>query len=407
MTNTDQIRPFRITIPQSELDDLRARLAHTRWTQELPLDQVTDGVQKGPVPPGWEQGVPLTYVRRLTRYWLEDYDWRATEAELNAIPQFTTTIDGQNIHFLHVRSADADALPLILTHGWPNCFYEYVGVIAALTDPTGPGTPFHLVIPDAPGFGFSNPVTEKGWDHLRTARAWAELMRRLGYDRYGAAGNDSGSMISPEVGRADPEHVIGVHVTQIFSFPSGDPGEFDGLSPDDVAKLEFLQAFNEEMSGYAKLQSTKPQNLAHALADSPAGQLAWVGQLLMDSVTPHDVATIASIYWLTNTAASTARMYYEAARQPPAPGPTTVPLGLAQFAYDFQSIRRFAERDHANIVSWNAYDRGGHWSAHDAPDLLVDDLRQFFGNLRLAISQAAVQLGRCAAAVGASGAWLR
>ena len=382
MTDHPVIRPFRISIPQSELDDLHTRLARTRWAQELPADQVTDGVQQGPVMPGWELGVPLSYVRRLVAYWLEEYDWRATEAKLNALPQFTTTIDGQNIHFLHVRSADPDAVPLILTHGWPNCFVEYAGVVGALTDPDGPGTPFHLVIPDVPGFGFSGPTAEKGWNHLRTARAWAELMRRLGYERYGAAGNDGGSMISPEIGRADPEHVIGVHVTQIFSFPSGDPAEFDGLPPEDFGKLEFLKAFNDEMSGYSQLQGTKPQNLAHALADSPAGQLAWIGQLLMESVSPEVAVTIATIYWLTNTGASSARMYYEVAHQSPAAGPTTIPLGLAQFADDFQSIRRFAERDHANIVSWNAYDRGSHWSSHDAPDLLVGDLRQFFGKLR-------------------------
>ncbi|HLK02208.1 MAG TPA: epoxide hydrolase [Streptosporangiaceae bacterium] len=382
MTQNSQIRPFRIAIPQTELDDVRARLANTRWTQELPRDQITDGVQKGPVPPGWELGVPLDYVHRLVAYWLEEFDWRATEAALNEIPQFTTSIDGQNIHFLHVRSADPDAVPLILTHGWPNCFYEYTGVLSALTDPEGPGTPFHLVVPDTPGFGFSGPTTEKGWNHLRTARAWAELMHRLGYERYGAAGNDGGSMISPLVGREDPSRVIGVHVTQIFSFPSGDPAEFEGLPPEDFGKLQFLQSFNDEMSGYMQLQNTKPQNLAHALADSPAGQLAWIGQLLMDSLSPQDICALASIYWYTNTGASSARMYYEVAHQPPASQPTTLPLGLAQFANDFQSIRRFAERDHANIVSWNVYDRGSHWSAHDAPDLLVTDLRQFFGKLR-------------------------
>jgi epoxide hydrolase len=382
MNNEAEIRPFRIDIPQADLDDLAHRLARTRWANELPRQQVTDGTRKGPVAPGWEYGVPVDYVRRLVAYWLQDYDWRAWEAKINARPQFMTTIDGQDIHFLHVRSADPGAIPLILTHGWPNSIVEYVDLIDALTDPSAEGTAFHLVIPSMPGYAFSGPTAEKGWDLQRIAGAWAELMRRLGYDRYGAAGNDGGSQVSPEVGRADPEHVIGVHVTQIFSFPSGDPAEFEGLPPEDFAKLEFLKIFNDEMSGYMQLQATKPQNLAHALADSPAGQLAWSGQLFGDAVSPDVAVTNAAIYWLTSTTASSSRMYYEVAHAPQPTEPTTVPLGLACFADDFQSIRRFAERDHARIVSWNTYDRGSHWSAHDAPDLLVSDLRQFFGKLR-------------------------
>jgi pimeloyl-ACP methyl ester carboxylesterase len=382
MNNDTEIRPFRVDIPEAELDDLYCRLARTRWTGELPRAEVTDGTPTGPVAPGWEYGVPLDYVQRLVHYWLEEYDWRAWEAKINARPQFTTTIDGQNIHFLHVRSVDPDATPLILTHGWPNSIVEYLDLIDALRDPAGEGTPFHLVIPSMPGYAFSGPTTQKGWNLQRIARAWAELMHRLGYARYGAAGNDGGSQVSPEVGRADGEHVIGVHVTQVFSFPSGDPAEFEGLSPEDFGKLEFLKTFNDEMSGFAQLQGSKPQNLAHALADSPAGQLAWSGQLFGEAVSPDVAVTNAAIYWLTNTGASSARMYYEVAHAQPPAEPTTVPLGLASFAWDFQSIRRFAERDHANIVSWNSYDRGSHWSAHDAPDLLVSDLRQFFGKLR-------------------------
>jgi pimeloyl-ACP methyl ester carboxylesterase len=379
---TDTITPFRVDIPQADLDDLADRLARTRWANELPLSQVTDGIQKGPVQPGWEYGVPVDYVRRLVADWRESYDWRKWEARLNAYPQFTTTIDGQRIHFLHVPSARPDAIPLILTHGWPNSVVEYLDLIDPLTSPP-PGQPaFHLVVPSLPGFAFSGPTVEKGWNLQRIARAWAELMHRLGYERYGAAGNDGGSQVSPEVGRVDGDHVVGVHVTQIFSFPSGDPAEFEGLSPEDMAKLQFLQVFNDEMSAYAQLQATKPQNLAHALADSPAGQLAWSGQLFQEAVDPEVVITNAAIYWLTNTCASAARMYYEVAHAAPPAEPTTVPLGLSAFAYDFRSIRRFAERDHANIVSWNEYDRGGHWSAHDAPDLLLDGLRRFFARFQ-------------------------
>lgn len=379
------IRPFRIDIPQADLDDLRDRLSRTRWTNELP--PATDGERRpGPVPPGWEYGVPLAYVQRLVDHWLTTYDWRAWEARLNEHPQFHTDIDGQGVHFLHVRSPEPDALALILTHGWPNSVVEYLDLIGPLSDPRAhggdPADAFHLVIPSIPGFAFSGPTTEPGWNRYRIARAWAELMRRLGYERYGAHGNDAGAQISPEVGRTDPDHCVGVHVTQIFSFPSGDPAEFAGLSEEDMALLQFLQAFNEEMSAFAQLQGTKPQNLAHALADSPAGQLAWSGQLLGEAVDPDVVVTNAAIYWLTNTGASSARLYYEDRHAPPEPGPTTVPLGLAAFAYDFKPVRRFAERDHSALVSWNDYERGSHWAAHDAPDLLVGDIRQFYRRFR-------------------------
>jgi pimeloyl-ACP methyl ester carboxylesterase len=378
MTNTE-ITPFRSSVPQAELDDLADRLARVRWANELPADQVTDGVPKGPVQPGWEYGVPLEFVQRLVSHWRKDYDWRAWEEKLNAHPQFTTEVDGQNIHFLHVRSPQPDAVPLILTHGWPNSVFEYLDLIAPLTEP-GPDS-FHLVIPSLPGFGFSGPTHDKGWNRYRTAAAWAELMRRLGYDRYGAHGNDAGSFVSPEVGRTDPDHVIGVHVTQLFSFPSGDPAELADLSQDEFEYLQFLQHFNDNMSGYAKLQETAPQNLAHALADSPAGQLAWSAQLLAGTSEDH-LLTNATLYWLTNTAASAARFYYEDHHAQHPTEPTTTPTGLASFAYDFRPLRRFAERDHANIVSWNEFDRGSHWATQDAPDLLIDDLRAFFRRFR-------------------------
>jgi pimeloyl-ACP methyl ester carboxylesterase len=394
MTNDSTIAPFRIDVPQAELDDLQQRLARTRWAEELPADE---SAPAGPVPPGWEYGVPVGYVKQLVQRWRTGHDWRAWEAKLNAYPQFTTEIDGQNIHFLHVRSPEPDATPLILTHGWPTSVVEWLDVIGPLTDPRAhggdPADAFHLVIPSVPGFGFSGPTWERGWDRYRVARAWAELMRRLGYDRYGAAGNDGGSLISPEVGRVDPAHVCGVHVTQVFSFPSGDPAELAGLSEQERGKLAFAEWFSHNRGAYDKLQSTEPQNLAHALADSPAGLLGWHAQLLGASLDPDYVLTNVMIYWLTNTAASAARFYYEDAAAAPVqqksngrgtvvPEPTTVPLGLANFAWDFQSIRTFAERDHHNIVSWNVYDRGSHFAAHDAPDLLVDDIRQFFGKVR-------------------------
>ena len=367
------IRPFQIEIPQSDLDDLDDRLARTRWPDELP------GA-------GWAHGVSLGYTRTLAEYWRTTYDWRAHEARLNAFPQFTTTIDGQNIHFLHVRSSEPDALPLILTHGWPGSIVEYLDVIGPLTDPRAhgadPAAAFHVVIPSLPGYAFSGPTREVGWNRYRTARAWAELMSRLGYARYGAAGSDMGSFISPELGRLAPDRVVGVHVAQIYSFPSGDPAELAGLSPEEQRELETLRWFTEHMTGYNKLQSTQPQTLAFALLDSPVGQLAWNAQLFSDAVDADFILTNVMLYWLTRTAASSARFYYEDAHATHPAEPTTIPIGVAAFAHDFSGIRRFAERDHKNIVSWSTFERGGHYAAHQAPDLLIGDLRAFFRRFR-------------------------
>src|SRR5829696_30384 len=387
MTDDDRavIREFRIDVAQSDLDDLQERLVRTRWANELPSESREGGGQPGPVPPGWEYGVPLDYVKELVEYWRTDYDWRTWEAKLNEYPQFTTEIDGQNIHFLHVRSPEPDAFPLILTHGWPNSVVEYLELVGPLTDPRAHGgdavDAFHVVIPSLPGFFFSGATTETGWDAQRTAKAWAELMKRLGYDRYGAHGNDAGAIVAPMQGRLDPDHVVGAHVNQIFSFPSGDPAEFEGLTQEEFQYLEFLQSFVDRAI-HDKAQAAQPQTLAHALADSPAGQLAWSGQLFGDALSPDEILTNASIYWLTNTAASAARFYYENKHAALPSGPTTVPIGLASFAFDFRPIRRFAERDHANIVHWSEFDRGSHWAAHDAPDLLLDDIRRFFHRFR-------------------------
>ncbi|WP_158882221.1 epoxide hydrolase family protein [Amycolatopsis anabasis] len=382
MTNNKEIRPFRIDIPQSELDDLTARLDNTRWPDQIP------GA-------GAKYGVPLDHVKELAAYWRDGYDWRAQEARLNEYPQFTTEIDGQDIHFLHVRSPEADAFPLILTHGWPGTILEFVELIGPLTDPVAHGgraeDAFHLVIPSVPGFGFSGPTREEGWDRKRMAAAWAELMSRLGYQRYGAHGNDGGSFVSPELGRLAPGQVAGVHVNQVFSFPSGDPAEMADLSEREQQALAVLGTFWEEMSGFQKLQSTRPQNLAYALTDSPVGQLAWNLQLINDGTAPDEIdaaldrdwiLTNVMLYWLTGTAGSSARFYYEDAHAEPSTEPTAFPLGVSVFRHDFQSIRRFADRDHKNIVQWREHDRGGHYSGKDAPDLLIGDLRAFFGKVR-------------------------
>ncbi|MFJ9371041.1 epoxide hydrolase family protein [Nocardia sp. NPDC101769] len=380
MANTD-IRPFRIDVPESRLDDLADRLRRAQWPNELP--EVGDSY-----------GVPNKRVRALAKYWLERFDWRALEARLNAYPQFTTEIDGASIHFLHVRSERPDAIPVILTHGWPGSVLEYIDVIARLTEPQSPEDPaFHVVIPSLPGFGFSGPTRSIGWNRFRTAAAWVELMNRLGYSRYGSIGNDAGSFIAPEMGRLAPEQVIGVHVTQLYSFPSGDPAEMAELSDDDQAALAHLDWFAENKMAFNTLHSQQPQTLAFALADSPVGLLGWNAQLFGESLDEDFVIGNVAIYWLTDTTGSSIRFYYEDAHTTTQPTePTTVPTALAMFSGDFQSIRRFAERDHKNIVSWNSYDTGtpgevgpndagGHYAAHEATDTLVDDIRRFFGQL--------------------------
>jgi pimeloyl-ACP methyl ester carboxylesterase len=368
-----QVTATRIAIPQADLDDVRDRLARTRFTDALDPDE------------GY--GTSVASVRDLVRHWLEEFDWRALEARLNAYPQIETVIDGQRVHAIHVRSGHPDAVGLILTHGWPGSVVEFLDVIEPLT-----AAGYDVVIPSIPGYGFSGPTTERGWDNLRVARAWVELMHRLGYERYGAVGNDAGSMISPEVGRLDPEHVIGVHVTQIFSFPSGDPAELDGLTDDEQAALAHLGWFWESMGAFNMLHSQQPQTLAHALADSPAGMLGWYGQLMGDVEQAFVVAN-AAVYWFTGTQGSALRLYREnalaqqrakevgATAVVPASGPTTAPLALAQARGDFASIRRFAERDHADIRQWTTYERGGHFAAHAEPQQTAADVVRFFDSL--------------------------
>ena len=371
-----ELRTYRVDIPQADLDDLAARLSRTRFPDEL-----SDV--------GWSYGVPLGYVRELVDHWLNGYDWRTHEARINEHPQFVTTIDGEQVHFLHLRSPEPDALPLIATHGWPMSVVEYLDLIGPLTEPRShggdPADAFHLVVPSIPGVGFSGPTRQPGWDTRRVAGAWVELMGRLGYERYGAHGNDAGSLISPEVGRNDPDRVVGVHVTQLFSFPSGDPSEFADMTEEDMAAMKFLEEFTAGGGlAYNAYQSAQPQTLAYALQDSPAGWLAWVTQLFQRWGDPDYIITNAAIYWLTGTIGSSIRRYYADAH-PAADAltdPTVTPTGVAIFAEDFQSVRKFADRDHANIISWNHYDRGSHFSPHDAPDLLLADIRDFFRPLR-------------------------
>ena len=381
MDDQAAIRPFRISVPQAEVDDLRDRLGRTRWPDQLP------GV-------GWDYGIELVVVQELAEYWRTGYDWRASERRLNEFPQFTTVIDGQNVHFMHVRSAEPDALPLIMTHGWPGSVVEFTEVIGPLTDPAAHGgdrgDAFHMVVPSIPGFGFSGPTRERGWNVNRVARAWDELMRRLGYPRYGAQGGDWGSSISRELGVIVPEHVIGVHLNMLSPVTPGDPPA--DLSDADLARVERLRAFRRTGSGYGAIQSTRPQTVGYGLTDSPAGQLAWIAEKfgewtdggLPGAVDRDQMLTNISVYWLTRTAGSSARLYYEAARAGSwgAPAPSTVPTGVAVFPAEIAApVRRLAELSN-HIVHWTEFDRGGHFAAMEEPELLVGDVREFFRAFR-------------------------
>jgi pimeloyl-ACP methyl ester carboxylesterase len=376
-----EIRPFRIEIPQAELDGLRNRLAGTRWPSEVP------GV-------GWSRGVPLDYLKELAEYWRTTYDWREHEARLNELPQFVTDIDGTNVHFLHIRSAEPDALPLIITHGWPGSIVEFLDVIEPLTDPRShggdPADAFHLVIPSIPGFGLSGPTSEPGWSAGRVGAAFAELMNRLGYDRYGAQGGDEGAIISPDIGRAAPDHVVGVHVNAatvgFMPFPPLEESELADLNDAERARVARIAEFLDEEFGYARIQSTRPQTLAYGLTDSPIGQLAWIvdkfqsfthgSEVPEHSVDRDRMLTNVMLYWLTGTAGSSASIYYEDKHSGAWPQPSGVPTGVAVFAEDI-SIRRYAEQSN-NIVHWSDFDRGGHFAALEAPDLLIGDVREFF-----------------------------
>ncbi|WP_426508679.1 epoxide hydrolase family protein [Dactylosporangium sp. McL0621] len=378
------ITEFRIDIPQADLDDLRGRLTRTRWGGQLPG-------------PAWERGVPVGYLKDLAEHWATKYDWRAHEAELNAHPQYVTEIDGQRLHFVHAKSAEPGALPLLLTHGWPGSIVEFLDVIGPLTDPRAhggdPTDAFDVVIPSLPGFGFSGPLSGPGWDSRRIATAFAELMRRLGYERYGAQGGDFGAFVAPDLGRVDPQHVVGVHVNAatVGFIPFGEISEDEqaALTEAERARLTRMKAFLSEGNGYFQIQATRPQTLAHALLDSPAGQLAWIvekfkewthGDLPEQSVDRDRMLTNVMLYWLTGTAGSAANLYYESMHTRNWPTRSEIPTGVAVFAEDI-AIRQYAERGNA-IVHWSEFDRGGHFAAMEAPDLLVPDVRTFFRRFR-------------------------
>ena len=400
MSNETQIRQFRIHIAQADLDDLKDRLSRTRWPQELPGT-------------GWSRGVPLDYLKELAAYWADDFDWRGQEAKLNDFPQFVTAIGGQDIHFLHVRSPEPGVLPLILTHGWPSSPFEFSKVIGPLTDPRAhggdPADAFHVVIPSLPGYGFSTPVNEPGWGNLfRVAQAWAELMSRLGYQRYAVQGTDVGTGVAGILAMIDAQRVAGIHLTgTVAAMPFGPAIDLDGLPEADQARGQHFNQFQAEGLGYLHMQATRPQTLAFSLNDSPAGQLAWIVDKFAawtdpaaeppdDAVDRDQLLTAVSIYWFTGAGASSAHATYEgmqawremAARQadgagtpePEQPGPPAPPTGVAVFAAD-TTIKSLMDPA-GQIKHWSQFDSGGHFPAMETPGLLTEDVRAFFREYR-------------------------
>jgi pimeloyl-ACP methyl ester carboxylesterase len=372
------ITPFRIDVPEPELTDLRERLYRTRWPEREPVDD-------------WSQGVPLAYVRDLCDHWAHAYDWRATEARLNELPQFRTEIDGLGIHFIHVRSPRPDALPLILTHGWPGSIVEFLKVIGPLSED------FHVVCPSLPGYAFSDKPAQPGWGIDRIARAWIELMARLGYERYGAQGSDWGTSISTRIAQQDPEHVAGIHLTPPLAPP--DPATFDDLTESERAALAAIEHSAEWDSGYSRMHATRPQTIGYSLVDSPAGLCAWIVEKFWawtdcdgqpeNALTRDEMLDDVMLYWLPRTGASSARLYWESIRQVnewisgTATDTVTVPTGCSIFPKELQRpSRRWAERRFLDIRHWGEPERGGHFAAFEQPELFVAEVRAFFDHVR-------------------------
>jgi pimeloyl-ACP methyl ester carboxylesterase len=390
------IQPFRVNVPDEELAELRRRIAATRWPQaELVADRA--------------QGVQLATVQELARYWATDYDWRNCEAKLNALPQFKTEIDGVDIHFIHVKSPNADALPLIMSHGWPGSVIELLETVGPLTDPTAHGgraeDAFHLVLPSLPGYGFSGEPTELGWDPGHTARAWAELMSRLGYTRYVAQGGDLGAIVTDVMGRQAPEGLLGIHMNLLVT-TLGAPTPPPGDTEEERAALEEINTFTTSGFGYFLEQSTRPQTIGYALLDSPVALAAWLLDHDTDSyykishaflegepsgnLTRDHIVDNITLYWLTGTAASAARWYWElgqaqakarAAGQ--APPDVSLPVGFTTFPGEiFRAPRSWVEQSYPNLTYFNEVDKGGHFAAWEEPQLFCEELRTTFATLR-------------------------
>ena len=378
---TATIEPYRIQIADAQLDDLRRRLRATRWPNQ---ETVAD----------WTQGVPLSYVKEVCAYWADRYDWRKTEARLNAIPQFRTTIDGLGIHFLHVESKHQNALPLVLTHGWPGSIVEFLKVIGPLSDPTAHGgnaaDAFHVVVPALPGYGFSDAPTQKGWGVEKIATTWAELMKRLGYEWYVAQGGDWGAAVTTDIAIQDTEHCHGIHLNMPTVGP--DSSTMDNLTEREKDALAGLKYYQDWDSGYSKEQSTRPQTVGYGLADSPSGQAGWILEKFWawtdcnghpeNALTRDEMLDNIMLYWLPNAAASSARLYWESFTRTRR-DEITIPVGCSIFPKEiFRASRRWAERRYKNLVYWNELDKGGHFAAFEQPEVFVDEVRKCFRNVR-------------------------
>lgn len=381
---SDDVRPFTIDVPDGLLDDLRARLANTRWPESEPVGD-------------WSQGTPLAYVQDVCRYWHDEYDWRAREAALNRFDQFVTEIDGLDIHFVHHRSPHPDALPLLLSHGWPGSIVEFHKVIEPLTDPTKHGgdaaDAFHVVAPSLPGYGFSAKPTETGWGVERIGAAFSALMARLGYDRYVAQGGDWGSALTNVVGAVDPEHCAAIHLTLAMG---ARPSSVDDPTPQEMHALERAKYYRDWDSGYSTQQATRPQTVGYGLVDSPAGQVAWILEKFWawtdcgegadrhpeNVLTRDELLDNVMLYWINGNAASSARLYWQSFRRRD-PLEVTIPVGFASFPAEVvPPVRSWVEPTYPGLCHWAEYDRGGHFAAFEVPEVFVDELRTFFRRFR-------------------------
>ncbi|MDJ0866561.1 MAG: alpha/beta fold hydrolase [Myxococcota bacterium] len=378
---SDAIQPFRIETGDDEIDDLRRRLRATRWPNAEPVSD-------------WSQGIPLAYVQEVCAYWAEKYDWRAREERLNAFPQFRTPIDGLGIHFVHVRSPHEDALPLVVTHGWPGSIVEFQKVIGPLSDPTRHGgdarDAFHVVCPSLPGYGFSDKPAETGWGVGRIATVWDQLMERLGYGSYVAQGGDWGAMVTTLIGAQNRGRCKAIHLNMPIAPP--DPETLNDLTEREQAAMASMQHYQDWDSGYSKQQSTRPQTLGYGLVDSPAGQAAWILEKFWawtdcdghpeNVLTRDELLDNVMLYWLPATAASSARLYWESFRTPPF-DPVELPVACSIFPKEiFRCSRRWAEKRFPNLIYWNELEKGGHFAAFEQPESYVEEIRGAFRSLR-------------------------
>lgn len=376
---------FKVAVTDTEISDLRRRLAATRWP-----DAETTG--------DWNQGIPLEYMHSLCAYWAKEYDMQRLAQRLNRWPQFRMEVDGVNIHFLHIRSPHPDALPLIMTHGWPGSVVEFLKVIEPLTDPTrhggSAGDAFHVVCPALPGYGYSDKPRQAGWKVERIGRAWGQLMQRLGYDRWVAQGGDWGAMVTTCIAQSEAAHCLGIHLNMPIVGP--DPATMNDLTPQEQSALAGMKYYNDWDSGYSKQQSTRPQTLGYGLADSPSGQAAWIVEKFWawtdcgegaqrhpeNALSRDELLDNVMMYWLTDSAASSARLYWESFGSPNME-PIALPVGCSIYPREiFRSSRRWAEKRFSKLNYWNELDKGGHFAAFEQPEIFVDEIRKCFRLLR-------------------------